>query len=136
MKKNIKKELLTKIESEEIRMKPKVWFLLENGGIKSIWLLLLLAGAVAISMIYYFIKIYSPGQLIDDYGEIGRDLLLTDFPYLWLLGLVVFFGSGVLLMTKIGDNYKKNTKKIVLLMAMLVAITTVVVMIARSLLKF
>ena len=135
MKKNIKKEILTKIGKKEIRMKPKWVFKAEKEGIRGIWLLMILAGAVAVSMIYYFMEIYNPGQLLSDYGEIGKDLLLTDFPYLWLLGIIVFLGGGAILLTKIGDNYRKPIKKIILATAITVAGLTVAMILIRGLLK-
>lgn len=136
MTKNIKKEILTKIGKKEIEMRPKWIYRLETEGVRGIWLLMILAGAGAASMIYYFMEIYNPGQLLSDYGEIGKDLLLTDFPYLWLLGIVVFLGGGVILLTRIGDNYRKPIKKIILATAITIVGMTIAMILVRGLLKF
>ena len=135
MKKNIKKEILTKIGKKELKMRPKWIYRLETEGVRGIWLLMILAGAMAVSMIYYFMEIYNPGQLLSDYGEIGKDLLLTDFPYLWLLGMAVFFGGGTILLTKIGDNYRKPIKNIILATAITIMGMTVAMILVRGLLK-
>jgi hypothetical protein len=135
-KKNIKREILTKISKEEIKMKPQWIFKLKKEGVRGIWLLAILAGSVAISVIYYFMELYNPEELLADYGSIGRDLFFTDFPYLWLLGVIVFLGGGAILLTKIGDNYRKPIKKLILITTIIIAGMTIAVITVRGLLKF
>lgn len=134
MMKNIKKNILEKIENNEVKMKPKWWFVAKALGIRGIWWLMILAVSISISVIVYFWQIYEPAEMME-FGEIGTDLILNDFPYVWLVGTIVFFTGGMVLLSKLGDNYKKTVKTVLALTSVAVILTTILVVLTRNLLK-
>lgn len=129
-----KREILEKIKDSEIQMKPRWKFVAKAWELRSLWILMILAVALSISGIVYFIKIYNPVELAE-FGDLGTELFFTDFPYLWLLGVVVFFAGGAVLMSKIGDNYKKTTRLVLVLTTITVVAVTLIVLAMKSLLK-
>ena len=131
----VRTKLMEKISKSEVKMKPKWQFTLQATSFKGIWLLSILAGAIALSVIGYFIILYNPRELILEYGVVGRQLLLTDFPYLWLGGALVFFVGGAILFSKLGLNYKRQTKIVLLITSVLIVVATVAIMAIRLWLK-
>lgn len=123
--KKLDSKIKRKIVNNEIKMKPKWQFVALDSGIKGVWLLTVLAVAVAMSMIVYFSYEYNLKELVN-YGEVGIELWWSDFPYLWLLAGIIFFEGGFLLLLRIGDNYKKSVR-------IILAITTVTIIIASGL---
>lgn len=135
MKNKIEREVMKEILSKKVKMKPRWIFELERDGARGIWMLVVLAGAVAFSMIWGFIELYKPSELLNEYGDLGKDLLISDFPYWWLVGAMIFFVGGVVMLTKLGDNYKRPTKTIMLFTAVLLIVLTGVTIVLRSLLE-
>ncbi len=122
-KNSIKKIVMEKIEKDEVKMKPKWQFKAMVYGMKSAVIILLLAGAISLLMMAYLAQKYTPLELLD-YGDVGREILLSDFPYLFLGGvLIACLGSGILY-SKIGDHYKKTTKMVMLLVAGAIAVVS------------
>ncbi len=134
MKKDIKKEILIKIEQNKVKMKPKWWFVAKALGIRGIWWLMILATSISISIVIYFWQIYKPAELME-FGEIGTNLILNDFPYVWMAGAVILFGGGSILLSKLGDNYKKTAKAMLILTSIAIIVITILVVLIRNLLK-
>ena len=131
-KNRIEKEILGQIQNRKIRMKPRWWFQILTTGIRGIWLLMVLAAAISISIIAYFIETYNPVELVE-YGDVGNELFVVDFPYIWLVGAIIFFVSGAILLSKLGSNYKKPTKKIILTTSILITLMTLGLILIKSL---
>ena len=134
MNRKLKREILEKIQKNEIKMRPKWWFVAKALSLRGFWWLMILAVSISMSVIVYFWQIYNPAELIE-FGEIGIDLIASDFPYLWLTASVVFFTGGAVLLSKLGNNYKKTTKIILAVTAITVIVATIMMVIARNLLE-
>jgi hypothetical protein len=107
--KDIKYKIMEKIKKNEVKMKPKWWFVAKMEAMKGFTVVMLLTGTLAWAMMVYRAEIDTPIELFD-YGELGREIVFLDFPYVFLVsGVILAIGSGILFL-KIGDNYKKNVK--------------------------
>ncbi len=125
---SIKKIVMEKIEKDEVKMKPRWKFKAMVYGMKSGVIIFLLAGALSLLTMVYLAQKYTPLELLD-YGDVGREILLSDFPYLFLGGvLMACLGAGILY-SKIGDHYKKTTKMVMLLVAGAITIVSMVLFI-------
>lgn len=107
---------------------------MEETGVKSGLALVLLLVAIGLSMVVIFWQVYNPSELTE-YGEVGWALIKEDFPYLWLLGAVVLGIGGVVLESKVGENYKKTTMVLVILTAAIIVGLTMLTVWARNLLQ-
>ncbi len=111
-----KKEILEKIRKNEIKMKPKWWFVAKTMGLRSgvglIWLL----GALAASGLWYWWDINNPIELAG-VGDVGWEVIKDKLPYWLVVGLGLLLGGGGMLYLKTGENYKKTTRTIVLIVA-------------------
>ena len=105
--KEIKKELMQKIKTGKVVMKPKWEFKLKEWGTEGIGLVAVAVAAVALTALYYFIKIYDPREWLP-FGQIGWQIFLEDFPYYWLILNLFFVCAGVWLWSRVGQNYKKT----------------------------
>lgn len=131
---NTRRRILEKIKKKEIRMKPRWIFWLEEAGAKSGLGLILLLVAIGLSMVVMFWQVYNPSELTE-YGEAGWALIREDFPYLWLLGAVVLGIGGVVLESKLGENYKRTTTVLVFLTTATIVGLTALTVWARNLLQ-
>lgn len=129
-----KKKILEKIRKNEVKMKPKWKFEAEKAGVSGGVVLTMLLAAIGLSMVAVFWQVYNPKELAE-YGEVGWALFKEDFPYLWLFGAIILGIGGVILESKLGDNYKKPTKVLVILAATVIAGLTIVTVWTRNLLK-
>jgi hypothetical protein len=111
---NIEKKILKQIETGEIKMKPKWKFVMKVWELRGLWLLLILGTGLSIMGIAYFVEMYNPKELVE-FESIGWQVFWEDFPYYWLLGVVVFWVMSIKLWFNLGENYRNTTKKIVLL---------------------
>lgn len=102
-----KKEILEKIKTNKIKMRPKWKFEAENIGFKTLALVIILGSALGLAMVGVFVAMYNPVEL-SGYGEIGWDLIKADFPYLWLISTIVLGITGWLIEKNLGDNYKRG----------------------------
>lgn len=127
------KEILEKINKGEIKMKPKWEFVVKSIGVKWLWLMLVLGSAWSILGITFFVELYNPMELAE-FGDVGRQVFLEDFPYYWLGGVVLFLILATNLLARLGDNYKKTTKIILLLTGMTALGLTLVMLVANRLL--
>jgi hypothetical protein len=108
-----KKEILKKIKDGEIKMKPRWEFKLKELGTEGIGLMVVTVAAVALSALYYFIKIYDPREWLP-FEEIGWQIFLEDFPYYWLILNIFLVCVGVWLWSRVGQNYKKTWGRLAL----------------------
>ena len=125
----MKKDFLKKIQNGEIKMKPKWIFDLEKKSIVSAWLISGGIAAVAIVFLLKFVEEYEPLEILK-MGEVGQQLLLEDFPYMWLIGGIMLIVVGLVLDSKIGNNYKKST---IWLLISTVAVTILLAILFRFL---
>lgn len=132
--KKIETEVMEKIQSNKIKMKPRWKYALKKSGIQGVWLMSILAASISLSMIVYFLGIYNP-EILKDYGEVGEQLFFGDFPYLWLGGSIVLFFGGLVMFSRLGDNYKKPARIIVLMTSLAVAGATVAIILVRNLFR-
>ena len=129
MNKNIKKEVLTKISKEEIKMKPKWWFETINLTKKWVMILSILSGAILIGVAIYVVGLISPFELLG-YGRTGIEVLLENIAYQKLLWGLLAVTIGGIIYAKTGTNYKKGRLKLISIMTMA---TIVLVMLATVL---
>lgn len=108
-----KKEILKKIKDGKIKMKPKWEFRLKELGTEGMCLMAVAVAAVAVTALYYFIEIYNPREWLQ-FGQIGWQIFLEDFPYYWLVLNIVLVCTGVWLWSKVGQNYKKTWGRLAL----------------------
>ena len=102
---------MQKIKTGKVVMKPKWEFVARKVGLEGSWLLVVGLVALGFASIMIFIKRYNPIEWAE-FGEIGWRVFYEDFPYLWLLTIGMFLVGGMMLLVKIGDNYKKGLKTI------------------------
>jgi hypothetical protein len=127
----LEQEIMKKIDKDEIKMKPKWQFLMKTLGLRGALFLNILIAALFISGMIYFASINTPLELWD-YGDIGIQIFFEDFPYFWLIiGLILIIGSGILL-SKVGENYKKTTRKILLITIVLVVLISLLMLTVKN----
>jgi hypothetical protein len=112
-KQNIERKILGKIKSGEIQMKSKWKFVVEMWEQRALWCLFILATGLSISGIAFFAQRYNPKDLFE-YGSIGWQVFYEDFPYLWLIGAIIFWIMAIKIWHGLGENYRMTTKKIVI----------------------
>ena len=120
-----KKEILKKIKSGEVRMKPKWEFTAIRWAEVGMWLMSIGLVILAWVSIGHFMQIYDPKELAE-FGDLGWQIFYEDFPYIW--GFVAIFSLiiGLLLMVKFGDNYKRSWQKNLMIMSGIILIMTIV----------
>jgi hypothetical protein len=118
--KTFEDKIMNQIYDNQIKIKPKWWYLLKSGGLKGLWLLVILFASILISITIYTASIQTPLELWE-FGDIGREIFFKDFPYLWFMGGLILLGCSVVLLLKIGENYKK-TSRIILIWTILIII--------------
>ena len=132
MKKNIQKEILDKIKKGELKMKPRWQFEAKEKGTKGALVSILVLAAVAMSSVIFFIKEYEPWTLWE-LGEVGKQIVLEDFPYWWFLSGVVMVAASTMVIKNVGDNYKKTEKDIWIVTIATSIIITIAIWIIRGL---
>lgn len=114
MKKNIKSDILKKIDSKEVKMRPRWWFTAKKGGMRGVYItMILLAVAGVMALIDW-----------NELSELGYDIIAEDFPIQRTIGLLIGLVTSAIVMSKIGDNYKKNI--LFWVMATIMAVTVIV----------
>lgn len=131
MSKNIKKDILKKIKDEKVKMKPRWWFVARDGGLRGLWTIMILTGALLVSSAVYILEMMNPKELLE-FGSLGTRVIVEDFPYLMFGGSIFLIGASIILLSKIGDNYKKNTEKLVLIVAVIITVLTILIKIIGS----
>ena len=121
-----KKEILEKIKKNEIKMKPKWWFEALEDTKKSAVVIFTLAVSLMIGGIIYWWILENPLGLAA-FGSLGWEMVWESFPKVLLVGTMLLFGLTFMVMSKIGENYKKTAEKLALIMALMVTITTAIV---------
>lgn len=132
MKKNIQEEVLSKIKKGEVKMKPRWQFVAKEKGTKGVFWATLILAAIAISAVTFFIKEYEPWTLWE-LGEVGKQIVIEDFPYWWFWGGIVLVTSSTFVIKNVGENYKKTEKEIWLATIGTTIVITIVVWIIRGL---
>ncbi|HBY56261.1 MAG TPA: hypothetical protein DEG96_00095 [Candidatus Atribacteria bacterium] len=119
--KNISEQVLKRIKKDNIRPKPRWYFLTKNYFIWSMFGISVILGSFAFSMILFIIK-----QLDwDIYHYLGDSFLKTVFislPYLWLIFLILFIGVAYynFIHTKRGYRFKFIS---ILLISLVISVT-------------
>lgn len=112
--KKIKKDILEKIDKGEIKLKPRWEFELVKTLVGGLFLGVLGGLMIMIVFIGMFFDQYKIRELWE-YGDIGRDLLISDFPYKWLAIAIITLITAWVGFGKMGTNYRtESTKKILL----------------------
>lgn len=103
------KEILKKIKTGEVKMKPRWWFVATFWGIKAIYWLMVLGAGFGAAMLYYFLDLYRPNEW-SIWWELGPELILEDFPIMGAIGFVLCLIAGVIIVSRIGENYRQKNK--------------------------
>jgi len=106
---NITKNVMTKIKTEQIKMKPKWYFLL---GILSIFVAIVgltIISIFLVSLVTFSLRSHGP------MGIVRYQQIISNFP--WWAPIIVIVGliTGVILLKKYDFSYKKNFLFIVLI---------------------
>ena len=125
--------VMEKISSGKIKMRPRWQFLAQIYGMKSLTVLMLFGSSLVLATMVYLVEIDHPLELFS-YGEVGRAVFLDDFPSLLFLASIILGMGGILLYSKIGTHYKKNMKKLLLLITGLLLLLTLFLTATRVLL--
>lgn len=118
--KNISNKVLKQIKNNNIKLKPRWYFVTKNYFIWTIFGISIILGSLAFSMILFMVK-----QLDwDIYHYIGDSFLKTVFislPYLWLIFLILFTGVAYynFIHTKKGYRFKFTS---ILLISLIISI--------------
>ena len=119
--KNISNEVLKKIKDNNIKPKPRWYFITKNYFIWLIFGISIILGSFAFGMVLFITK-----QLDwDIYHYLGESFLKTVFislPYLWLIFLILFIGVAYynFIHTKRGYRFKIIT---ILLISLIISVT-------------
>lgn len=119
------KNILNKIKSGEVKMRPKWEFEVKKWAEIGLWLVTILAVVTGIMGIAYFMTIYNIREL-SEFGDLGWQIFYEDFPYVW--GFVAIFSlvAGVLVMIKTGNNYKRSWQQNLMIMSAIILTMTIV----------
>lgn len=88
-KNNFGKELLEKIKEKKLKPKSRWHFLLKRYGIWTIGIFSLVIGALAFSVIIYFLK-YNDWDIYEELSDSFLGFVFLTLPYFWLLFLLLF----------------------------------------------
>ncbi|MBP9818248.1 hypothetical protein KBC75_05910 [Candidatus Shapirobacteria bacterium] len=121
----IEKNILNKIKSGEIKMKPRWWFVAQNAGINLLFWFSVLVAVGGASYLGYFFDLYRPTEWTE-YSQLGIGLVMEDFPIYGSVALIICGILGSWLSLKIGDNYKKGWWKVVATTWGIITIGTIV----------
>jgi hypothetical protein len=124
MQNNLENKILKKIKTGEVKMKPKWKFEAEKKTIIGAWLFSIGIAAITLAWVLEFFEVYEPLDTLT-YGEVGRQLLLEDFPYIWLTGGLAFILLGLILDSRIDGNYKKPTRSLLMVTLVIVLILVI-----------
>lgn len=114
------------IKTGRIKMTPRWMFWAWEAGVKSVWAALLLMGAVGGSAIILFWGRYEPVNTIREYGEVGREVIASEFPYWWLTMGIFSLLAGTFTLTKMGRLYRETLNRLMVWMAGAIIIASIV----------
>ncbi|MFA6602619.1 MAG: hypothetical protein WCT01_02325 [Candidatus Shapirobacteria bacterium] len=117
---------MEEIKTGGIKMTPRWIFWAWEAGIKSVWAALLLMGAVGGSAIIFFWGRYEPVNTIREYGEVGREVIVSEFPYWWLTMGIFSLLAGTFMLTKVGRMYRETLSRLMVWMAGAIMVASVV----------
>jgi hypothetical protein len=106
----MKDKILEKIKKEEIKMKPKWWFLGIRWSRKVAWTVIL-AGIVIWGVIETYLASIRVKKEFLEFGVVGKEMFWDNVPILMFLGILISLGLLTLIWGKIGNNYKKDKKQ-------------------------
>jgi len=119
--------ILNKIKSEEVKMKPKWEFEVKKWGEMGIWIGMIGAVVAGIMGIAYFMTIYNISEL-SEFGDLGWQIFYEDFPYIWGIIAIFSLGIGFFVMLNSGNNYKRSWQKNLMIMSGIILILTILVL--------
>lgn len=106
---SISEKVLEKIKREEVVIKPKWQFTACRYGVGILSLLFFLVGSLAISLI---LELIGQSEMFSFWGQKnGWGLMISSFPYLWLVMVIIFLVLGIaeFLRTRHGYKYRLRT---------------------------
>ena len=118
-------KILNKIQSGEVKMKPRWSFMVIKWGEIGMWLLSIAVVVMGIMSISYFMTIYSIEEL-NEFGDLGWQIFYEDFPYYWGITVAVFLIVGTFVLLKTGNNYKRSWQKNLMITGGIILILTIV----------
>ncbi len=104
---NNKAKIIERINKGEVKMKPKWFFGLKKVAIKIGLGVTVVATVGCLVLVYFLVKIGLDLKMFE-YGDLGRQMFLTNIPWRWVLGFLVSLLGGVVVFSKIGTNYRQN----------------------------
>lgn len=122
---------MSQIKKKEIKMKPKWWFRIQKIGIKDGWILLIIISSVLVRLVWYLIGVINPKELIE-FGEIGREVIINDFPYFTLLITISVIILAGFIFAQLENNYKLTRFRIWLTVLFIVGVGSLLLSLIRS----
>ena len=123
---------MSKIEQKKIKMRPKWHFILLMLGLKTVTIGLVFGGAGLLAWTIYLVQLNTPPELLE-FGDVGRAVLISDFPYLYLLLTIVVSVAAVVVYEHIGEHYKKKTRIVILLIVGILTLIAILLTLVRVL---
>ncbi|MDP4009938.1 MAG: hypothetical protein Q8P53_03055 [Candidatus Shapirobacteria bacterium] len=127
----MKEKIMSQIKKKEIKMKPKWWFRIQKIGIKGGWILLIIISSVLVRLVWYLIGVINPKELIE-FGEIGREVIINDFPYFTLLITISVIILAGFIFAQLENNYKLTRFRIWLSVLFAVSVCSLLLSLIRS----
>jgi hypothetical protein len=63
---------------------------------------------------------------IREYGEVGREVIVSEFPYWWLTMGIFSLLAGTFMLTKVGRMYRETLSRLMVWMAGAIMVASVV----------
>lgn len=105
-KTKLEDRVLGKIKKDKVKMKPKIWFMAQEWGLKSFVGIAMVGVGLLLLTMGYMLDVNSSWGLLD-FGDLGWELFLQDFPFVFLLGSIGLLIVAVVGFGKVGENYKR-----------------------------
>lgn len=120
----MKKKLIDKIKSGEVKMKPRWKFEVIKWSEIELWMGMMGLTVVGVMGMAYFLAIYNLVEL-SEFGDLGWQIFLEDFPYILGGMSVLCLVIGITVMMNIGNNYKRSWLKNFFIMSIIILTLTI-----------
>ena len=102
----IEQEIMNKIQTGKVKLRSRYIFLAEKLGIGSVVVLSLLLGALAINLLLFYLRA-TDNLIYLSFGRVGILAFLESFPYLLVIGFILFIFLIGFIIKKTHISYKR-----------------------------
>lgn len=118
---NITKNVMSKIKKEEIKMKPRWYFVVGSVSAFLAVVGLIIFSVFLISLVTFSLRSHGP------MGEVRMQEILSNFPWWALVLAIVGMAGGITMLRKYDFSYKKNFMYIILAVIVAVLVSGVLI---------